>query len=294
MTQTLAGTGVALVTPFDDQLQVDFRGLARLMIHIMDSRVDYLVVHGTTGEAATTTIEEKRGIMALIREHNARKLPIILGVSGNDTRTILRTVTTADLREVTAVMVTSPHYSRPSQEGIYKHYKLIADTCPIPLLLYNVPTRTSSNIHASTTLKLSEHPNVFGIKEASGDLVQCMEIIKDKPDDFLLISGEDALTLPMIAAGASGTISSIANVFPETTARMVDLALRNDYVAARILAWTLLPLTRLVHQAGNPVGIKELLAALHICQKYVRPPLTTAPTSLARVIHDAATSQGNT
>jgi len=284
MTQKFIGTGVALVTPFDDKLRVDFQGIAKLLTHIADSQVSYLVVHGTTGEAATTTLEEKKEILAFIQAHNPKQLPIVLGIGGNNTQAILHAINNTDLQGVEAVMVASPYYNKPSQEGIYEHYTAIADTCPVPLLLYNIPARTGSNVHAATTLRLSTHPNILGIKEASGDLVQCMEIAKNKTDDFLLISGEDVLTLPMIAIGAVGVISTIANGFPQTMHRIVDLALRGNNAVARLHAWSLLPLNKLIHQAGNPVGTKQLLAALRICQNYVRLPLVTAPTYLAQEI----------
>lgn len=167
------GTGVSLVTPFNQQLAVDFQGLKKLLAHILDSQIRYLVVHGTVGETATTTPAEKQEILAFVQKHNSKKLPIIYGLGGNDTQSMLRTMENTILQGVDAVMVVSPYYNKPSQEGIKKHYTLLADECPVPLLLYNVPARTGSNIEAATTLKLSQHPNIMGIKEASGNLPQC-------------------------------------------------------------------------------------------------------------------------
>ena len=284
MMQKFVGTGVALVTPFDDKLRVDFQGLGALLDHIADSQVGYLVVHGTTGEAATTTPEEKKEVLAFIQAHNPKQLPIIWGMGGNNTQTVLEAMATTDLEGVDAVMVASPYYNRPSQEGIYEHYKVIADACSVPILLYNVPARTGSNIHAATTLRLSTHPNICGIKEASGELVQCIEIAREKPDDFLLISGEDMLTLPILAIGGAGVISTVANGLPQTMSRLVALGLQHNFKAAQPYAWSLLQPCNLISQGGNPVGTKQLLAALDICHPYVRLPLVTAPTALAQAM----------
>ncbi len=284
MKQKFVGTGVALVTPFDDELRVDFQGLEKLLRHIVDSQVRYLVVHGTAGEAATTTPEEKKKILAFIQAHNPKQLPIFWGMGGNNTQTVLQAIATTDWQGIDAVMVASPYYNRPSQEGIYEHYTVIADACPVPLLLYNVPARTGSNMYAATTLRLSTHPNILGIKEASGNLVQCMEIAREKADDFLLISGEDMLTLPILAIGGGGVISTVANGFPQTMSQMVELGLQSNFAAARSYAWSLLQPCKLISQVGNPVGTKQLLAALDICHHYVRLPLVAAPTALAQEI----------
>jgi len=281
MTQKFTGTGVALVTPFDGQLQVDYQGLERLLAHIADSQVRYLVVHGTTGEAATTTPEEQKEILAFIQTHNPKRLPLVLGFGGNNTQAVLQAIDTTDWQGIDAFMVASPYYNKPSQEGIYEHYKAVADACPVPVLLYNVPTRTGSNIAASTTLRLSKHPNIFGIKEASGDLVQCMEIAQEKADDFLLISGEDMLTLPILAIGGSGVISTVANGFPKTMSRLVESGLQGNFTAARPHVWLLSPACQFISQAGNPVGTKQLLSALDICSPHVRLPLVTASPTLA-------------
>jgi 4-hydroxy-tetrahydrodipicolinate synthase len=287
MTTKFIGTGVALVTPFDENLTVDFQGLKNLLIHIADSKVCYLVVHGTTGEAATTTPKEKKEILSFIHAHNPKNLPIVCGIGGNNTREVINTIKKTDFQGIDAVLSASPYYNKPSQEGIYQHYIAIAEACPVPILLYNIPARTGTNMTAVTTLRLSKHPNIVGIKEAAGDLLQCMEIAKGKHGDFLIISGEDMLTLPMIAAGAAGVISTLANGFPKTMTHVVDLVLQGDNVAARPYTWSLLPLNRLIGQAGNPVGTKQLLTALGICQNYVRLPLVAAPTLLIHEIQAA-------
>lgn len=278
------GTGIALVTPFDEQLQVDFQALERLLAHITDSDVRYLVIHGTTGEAATTTPEEQKEILAFIQAHNPKQLALVLGISGNNTQAVLQAIATTDWQGIDAVMVASPYYNKPSQEGIYAHYKAIADACPVPVLLYNVPARTGTNMDSDTTLRLSTHANIIGIKEASGDLVQCMEIVQQKPADFLLISGEDMLTLPMLAIGGAGVISTVANGFPKTMSQLVDLGLKGDFLAARPHLWSLSPACQFIGQAGNPTGTKQFLSALGICQPYVRLPLVTLPSTQAKKV----------
>ena len=292
MTKKFIGTGVALVTPFDAKLNVDFQGLQKLLDHIANSKISYLVVHGTTGEAATTTPEEKKAILSFVRAHNTNNLPIICGIGGNNTHEVINTIKNTSFHGIDAVLSASPYYNKPSQPGIYQHYNAIAEVCPVPILLYNVPSRTGTNMTAATTLQLSKHPNIIGIKEASGDLLQCMEIAKGKHSDFLIISGDDILTLPIMAAGAVGVISTVANGFPKTMSHMVDLALQGNGAAARPHAWALLPIDRLIGQAGNPVGTKQLLAALGICKNYVRLPLVTAPASLAQKIQAAVLQEG--
>ena len=291
MMKKLIGTGVALVTPFDKALRVDFRGLKKLLSQIANSKVHYLVVHGTTGEAATTTPEEKTAILSFVQAHNYNNLPIVYGIGGNNTHELIKTIKNTNFQGIDAVLSASPYYNRPSQEGIYQHYKAIAEVCPVPILLYNVPARTGSNITAATTLRLGKHPNIIGIKEASGNLLQCIEIAKGKDDDFLIISGEDMLTLPMMAIGAVGVISTIANGFPNKMAHITDLVLQERGAEAQPHVWALFSIGRLMGQASNPVGIKQLLAVLGVCQKYVRLPLVSAPASLAREIRTVV-SQG--
>jgi 4-hydroxy-tetrahydrodipicolinate synthase len=292
MTKKFIGTGVALVTPFDEKRNVDFHGLKKLLDHIADSKVDYLVVHGTTGEAATTTPDEKKEILSFIYAHNPNHLPIVCGIGGNNTQEVINIIKNTDFQGIDAVLSASPYYNKPSQEGIYQHYKAIAEACPVPILLYNIPSRTGTNIEATTTLQLSEHPNIIGIKEASGNLRQCMEIAKSKRDKFLIVSGDDILTLPMIAVGAVGVISTLANGFPITMSHMTDLALQGNFAAAQSHIGALLAIDTLIGLAGNPVGTKQLLAVLGICKNYVRLPLVTAPASLfqeiqAAVLHES-------
>lgn len=290
MTQKFIGTGVALVTPFDKKLAIDFEGLQKLLNFTAKGGVNYFVVHGTTGESATTTQKEKEDMLAFIIAHNPKNLPIVYSLGGNSTSDILKKIDGMDFQGVDAVLSVSPYYNKPSQEGILYHYKVIADACPVPLLLYNVPSRTGSNISAKTTLQLAEHPNIIGIKEASGDLVQCIEIAKHKPQDFLLISGNDVLTVPMIAIGGVGAISVLANGFPKEFQQMVRLALVNSYTEAQHYVFQLLALDSLMYKEGNPVGIKQVLARLALCKNYVRPPLVEASTILTKAINTTLAS----
>lgn len=288
ISQKLQGTGVALVTPFDEALRVDWEGLSQLLQFTTQGGVNYWVVHGTTGEAATTTSAEKKEILAFIKAHNPKKLPIVYGIGGNNTRDMLEKLTRIDWQGIDAILSVSPYYNRPSQEGIYLHYKAIADACPLPVILYNVPSRTGSNIAAVTTLRLSEHPNIVGIKEASADLIQCLAIAQDKPDDFLLIAGDDILTVPMMAIGAVGVISALANGLPIQVSQLVSAALQHDYTTARKYQGGLLRWHELVAKGGNPATIKQILEALKICRCYVRLPLTAVSSKVVEQIHTLA------
>ena len=285
-TKKLQGTGIALVTPFNKKLQVDFKALAKLLQFTNQGGVNYWVVHGTTGEAATTTFEEKQAILACILANNPSKLPIVYGLGGNNTQDILQTIRTLDFQNIDALLTVSPYYNKPSQQGIYLHYKAIADASPVPIILYNVPSRTGTNIAATTVLKLSQHPNIIGIKEAAGNLEQCIAIAKDKSPDFLLISGDDMLTVPMMAIGAVGVISSLANSFPRQVFQMVAAGLCHDYLTAKQYQFELLAMHQLIAQGGNPVATKQFLAAQMLCKPYVRLPLVPANPAITKPIHE--------
>jgi 4-hydroxy-tetrahydrodipicolinate synthase len=280
MIEKLRGTGVALVTPFNAKLQVDFEGLAKLLQLNTAARVNYWVVHGTTGEAATTSRTEKKEILEFIQDNNPNNIPIVYGLGGNNTTDVLSHIKGIDFNGIDAILSVSPYYNRPSQEGIYLHYKALADACPVPILLYNVPRRTGSNIDPKTVIRLSNHPNIIGIKEASGNLVSCIEIAREKPENFLLISGEDDLTVPIMSIGGVGVISTLANAFPKQMAAMVQAALNKDFGLAVEHQFELLPLHQLITQGGNPVATKQMLAILGICKNHVRLPLTPLANSL--------------
>jgi len=277
------GTGVALVTPFDEQLQVDYSGLKKLLEYTAKG-VDYYVVQGTTGESTTTSAKEKLAILDFVINNNDRNLPVIYGIGGNNTNGVLETISQTGFEGVHAILSVSPYYNKPTQEGIYQHYIKIADKSPVPVLLYNVPGRTMSNISAETTLRLAQHQNILGIKEASGDLVQCMEIIKSKPSDFMLISGDDMLTTAMMSIGAKGVISVLANGFPEVFKRITKAALDNNFEASKLATRQLLAINDLMYIESNPVGIKEVLRQKGLCSNHVRLPLLAASQLLIKNI----------
>lgn len=276
MTQSLnfTGTGVAIVTPFTNKGDIDFPALTKLVEHLIKGRVEYIVVMGTTGESATLSKEEKQQVIAHIVKVNKKRVPLVLGVGGNNTAEIVHSLKKDDLSAFSAILSVSPYYNKPSQEGIYQHYKAIAKASPLPIILYNVPGRTSSNMAWDTTIRLAkDFKNIIAIKEASGNLEQCMKIIKHRPDNFLIISGDDNLTLPMIAAGADGVISVVANAYPKDFSDMVRHALIHDLKTAQKLHYKLLEITEQLFADGNPGGIKHVLALKNITKGNVRLPL---------------------
>lgn len=273
--------GVALVTPFTEEGTIDYIALRSLLAYTAGGGVDYYVVNGTTGESVTTTPEEKVALLKFVRENNPKNLPIVWGLGGNNTQAILDEISRTDLEGVDAILSVSPAYCLPSQAGIVKHYQALADASPKPIILYNVPGRTGSNLSAKTTLTLAEHPNIIGTKDASKDLVQCMQIARSMPEDFLLISGDDMLTVPLIAIGGAGVISVLANGLPEVFCRMVHEALKGDYKAAQQAIHQVLDLNSLLYCEGNPVGIKQVLQELGVCGADVRLPLVKASSQLS-------------
>ncbi|MEP2772029.1 MAG: 4-hydroxy-tetrahydrodipicolinate synthase [Fulvivirga sp.] len=282
--EKLHGTGVALVTPFDVDKNVDYNGLNSLLKYTADKGVDYYVVQGTTGESATTTSDEKAEILQFVKDNNDNKLPIVYGIGGNNTHAVIDTIKSTNLNGVDAILSVSPYYNKPSQEGIYQHYTAIADVSPVPVILYNVPGRTMSNISAQTTLRLAQHKNIIGVKEASGNLEQAMEISKNKPNDFMLISGDDLLTGPLYSIGAVGVISVLANPFADLFKAIKDGAFSSDYKKVQHALFQLLEINPLMYAESNPVGVKEALSALGVCQNNVRLPLVTASEALRKDI----------
>ncbi len=278
--ETLRGTGVALVTPFTKALEVDYDALRKLLNFVLDGGVNYLVINGTTAESVTTTSEEKTEILRFIKHHAGGRVPLVYGLGSNNTQQLLADIAATDLEGITAILSVSPYYNKPSQQGIYQHYVLLAEAAPVPVILYNVPGRTGSNITADTTLKLAAHPNIIGIKEASGNLEQCMYIARHKPKNFMLISGDDLLTLPMVAFGAEGVISVLANAFPQKMATMTQLALNNDCQAAAQLLLDFIDINPLMYEESNPVGLKVVLERFGLCSAAVRLPLVEASAGL--------------
>ncbi len=279
----LHGTGVALVTPFDENEQIDFKGLKKLLTHTAKG-VDYYVVMGTTGESATLNKAEKAKVLKFVRENNSKNLPIVYGIGGNNTQEVVETLKESDLTGVDALLSVSPYYNKPSQEGIYRHFLTIADKSPIPVILYNVPGRTASNLTAETTLRLAQHPNIIGIKEASGNIEQCMKIVKEKPKNFMLISGDDMLTVPLYAIGAVGVISVLANAFPAIFKKMKEFSSEGNFTKASAEQFKLLEINGPMYEEGNPVGVKHVLKLMNICNGHVRLPLISASDSLQKKI----------
>ncbi len=270
----LKGMGVALVTPFKKDETIDFEALARVVEYQIKSGTDYLVVCGTTAETPTLTESEKEEVKKFVLEINRGRLPVVLGIGGNYTRAIIEKVQSSDLTGIEAILSVTPYYNKPSQEGLYQHYAAIAKASPLPVILYNVPGRTGVNMTAATTLRLAnEFQNIKAIKEASGNFSQIDDIIKNKPADFMVISGDDGITFPLITLGATGVISVIGNAFPKEFSRMVRLALKGDYESARIIHHRFTELIELLFVEGNPAGVKSMLAVMGYIENVLRLPL---------------------
>jgi 4-hydroxy-tetrahydrodipicolinate synthase len=279
------GTGVALVTPFNADGSVDYDGLKKLINYQIDGKVEYLVSLGTTGESATLNKEEKKKIWAYTAEINNGRLPLVAGIGGNDTAAIIAEIKDFDHAGYDAVLSASPYYNKPTQEGIYQHYKAISESTDLSVLLYNVPGRTASNVSAETTCRLaSACSNIIGTKEASGNFDQFNQIMRDKPEGFLLISGDDPVAMPMIALGASGVISVVGNALPLQLSEMIRLCLKGDFQSALPLHLRLIEFTRLIFAEGNPAGVKAALKYFKVCGDQVRLPLVPASASLTEQI----------
>ncbi len=278
------GTGVALVTPFDTTGNVDEQGLRNLVRLQIDGGTDFLVVQGTTGETATLTKEEKAQVLAIVLDENKGELPVVLGVGGNNTAEVVQLVKHWNTSKVDGYLSVSPYYNKPSQEGIFQHFSAIAAVSEKPIIVYNVPGRTGSNMSAATTLRLAELENIVAVKEASGNLEQVMEIIQQAPDGFGILSGDDALTLPMIALGAHGVISVVANAFPEKFSQMINASLTLDIIKAREIHYDLLKVTHQFFAEGNPSGVKAALKVREICNDVLRLPLVNVSEGLFEAI----------
>lgn len=286
--QSFIGTGVAVVTPFDNNGNIDEKALEKILNNLIFGGVEYLVMLGTTGESVTLSREEKQEVIRIAKETIDGRVPFVLGIGGNNTHEVIETIKHTDFDGINAILSVSPYYNKPSQEGLFHHYTAIADACPVPVILYNVPGRTSSNVTAETTIRLSAHPNIIGIKEASGNMEQCMRIIKDKPEDFLVISGDDALTLPFMSMGMDGVISVLANAYPKEFSDMTRACLRGDYDTARELHYKLFNLIQLIYAEGSPAGIKALLEMKGVSKNIVRLPLYKISETLYNKIKEAA------
>ncbi|MEO4004756.1 4-hydroxy-tetrahydrodipicolinate synthase [Flavobacterium sp. CAU 1735] len=285
--QSLIGTGVALVTPFKKDFSVDTEALIRIVNHVVDGGVEYLVVLGTTGESATLSQDEKELVIKTVIEANNGRLPLVLGVGGNNTHKVVEELKTRDLSAFQAILSVSPYYNKPTQEGIYQHFKAVAEASPIPVILYNVPGRTASNMVPSTVIRLAnDFKNIIGIKEAAGDIVQAMKLIQHKPEGFLVISGDDMVTLPMVLAGGSGVISVIGEGFPKEFSEMVRLGLERKVDEAYKLHYLLADSIDMIFEQGNPAGIKAVFKSLGLSEDTVRLPLVNVNEDLAKRIDD--------
>jgi len=268
------GTGVAIVTPFKNDSSIDFSALGRIINHVIKGEVNYIVAMGTTGEASTLTKDEKQAIISYVSEIIDNRVPLVIGIGGNNTQEIINSIRVLKLVGVDGILSVAPYYNKPSQRGIFQHFKAIATCSSLPVIIYNVPGRTCSNISSDTCLELAhECDNIVAVKEASGDIAQIMRIIKGKPEDFLVISGDDMMTLPIIAAGGSGVISVLANAFPAECSNLVSNALKNNFKAAREIQFRYMESIELLFADGNPSGVKAFLSLMKLCQNNLRLPL---------------------
>lgn len=285
------GTGVAIVTPFKNDSSIDFSALGRVINHTIKGGVNYIVVMGTTGESVTLSKDEKQAIISYVLEAVDSRVPLILGIGSNNTQEVINHIRQTDLSGIDGLLSVAPYYNKPTQRGIFQHFKTIATWSPVPVIMYNVPGRTGCNISAETCLELAHNcENITGIKEASGDLTQIMKIIKGKPENFGLISGDDMLTIPVISAGGIGVISVLANAFPVACSDLVNHALKNNFKPAREIQFRFLEMIELLFTEGNPAGIKAMLSVMNICQNYLRLPLVpvsrTTMTRIQKAVED--------
>lgn len=277
------GTGVALVTPFNSDKSVDFDALRKLVQLQLNGGTDFLVVMGTTAESPTLSDEEKDAILELVISENAGKIPVVYGVGGNNTAELIKKLQHLP-KGVDGILSVSPYYNKPTQEGIFQHFKAVSEASPVPVILYNVPGRTGSNMLAQTTLRLAQLPNIVAVKEASGNMDQIMEIISQAPEGFAVLSGDDAITMPLIACGAVGVISVVANALPEKFNSMVTSSLEGDFLSAKAIHNDLLPITKMFFEEGNPGGVKVALENRGVMSNELRLPLVSVSSSLAERI----------
>jgi 4-hydroxy-tetrahydrodipicolinate synthase len=286
------GVAPALVTPMNEDRSINWDGLKKLIQHVTAGGVDYLVVQGTTGESATTTSDEKKQIVSTIQEANIKNLPIVYGLGGNNTDSLLAQIKNTSFDGIDAILSVCPYYNKPSARGVIAHYEAIADACPVPVIMYNIPGRTGINMSAETVLKLAEHKNIIGIKEASCIIEQCMEIVYHKSDDFLLISGDDVQAVPIISVGGVGVMSVIANAFPQQFTTMIHHALAGDFKSASKELGKFLTIDPYLYEEGNPVGVKKLLENQGLFGAQVRMPLASASPELGKKLAQISSQVG--
>jgi len=286
------GTGVAIVTPFKNDSSIDFAAMGRVINHVIGGSVNYIVAMGTTGEASTLSKDEKQALISYVVEAVDNRIPVVTGIGGNNTQEIINTIRELNLEGVDGILSVAPYYNKPSQRGIFQHFKAIATCSPLPVIIYNIPGRTCCNISSDTCIELAhECENIVAVKEASGDLAHIMRIIKGKPENFLVISGDDMLTLPIIAAGGAGVISVLANAYPAQCSELVNNLLKNNFKAAREIQLRFLEIIELLFADGNPAGIKAFLSIMNLCNNNLRLPLVpvnrTVFTKIQKVIEEA-------
>lgn len=285
LSEQLSGTGVAIVTPFKANKEIDFTALENIINDVINNGINYIVTLGTTGETPTLSKTEKASIINFTYDKVASRVPVVVGIGGNNTNETIEDLKNYPLEKAIAVLSVSPYYNKPSQEGLFLHYKALAEVSPKPIILYNVPGRTNRNLTTETTLRLAALDNIIGIKEASGDFEQCMEIIKNKPADFLVVSGDDGLSLAQIAAGMTGVISVAANAFPKEFSNMVNLCLKGDFTNARTIHFSLLEAYKLMFAENNPAGVKAFMHKKSLLVNELRLPLTPLSKGLQEAVN---------
>jgi 4-hydroxy-tetrahydrodipicolinate synthase len=283
---TFIGTGVAIITPFTPQNTIDFIALEKVIDLIINNGCNYIVSLGTTGETPSLSFEEKCNILNFTCKHVNNRVPIVIGVGGNNTSVVIAEINALPLHNAVAILSASPYYNKPTQEGLFLHYKTIAQNSPLPIILYNVPSRTGRNLDAETIVKLAHLPNIIGIKEAGDNMQQCMEVLRDKPQSFFVVSGDDALCLSQIACGMQGAISVAANCFPKEFSSMINFALANNFKEARAIHYQLLAAYTLLFQENNPAGIKAFLFAMNLIDSHLRLPLLPVSNNLLEKIKE--------
>lgn len=293
MKNKLSGLGVAMITPFQNDGKIDYKGLEKLTNYLIQGEVDYLVVQGTTGENVTLSEEEKQDVLQFVVEVNKGRKPIVYGVGGNNTASIVKKLSTLNTAGVDAILSVSPYYNKPTQEGIFQHFQAVCEASPLPVILYNVPGRTGSNMQVSTTIRIAQKcPNAVAIKEASGDVMQIMQVVREAPESFLVISGDDGITLPLLAAGCRGVISVIGNAFPREFSSLVHHALNGDFNKALPIHHRLFDLYSALFTEGNPAGVKEVLHFLNVCSNHTRLPLVPVSEKHSQFLYKILAEQG--
>jgi len=285
MSSKFLGTGVALVTPFKSDLSIAHEALANIVNFNIENGTDYLVICGTTGESVTITKQEKLAVIETISKANNGRLPLVLGIGGNNTASVIEEIKATDLSNIDAILSVSPYYSKPTQEGLYQHFKAVSEACPTDIILYNVPGRTSKNMEVKTTLRLAnDFNNIVAVKEAGNNVAQYLQLLKNKPEDFLIISGDDDLALGIVLAGGAGVISVIGQAFPKAFSEMINLGLKGEAKAAYAIHFKLMDVVSHIFEENNPAGIKAVFEALNLCQNTVRLPLVPASKALKEKI----------